>query len=326
MAKIKFSIIGGGWRSEFYIRIAMLLPNTFEIASICIRNENRANEIAKKYNCNVVRSIDDLLTIPCDFIVNCTNKEDISRISVALAKKGFSVLSETPAIEQTDYDKSLKIQVAEQYHLLPMNIALQKIIDMGIIGDVNYVEIASAHDYHAMSLIRKFLKVNYKPINVISTQFNTKVLSTHGRYGETDDKKLTDSCQTIKVFDFGDKKAVYNFNHDMYFSPIRKKHILIRGTRGEIENETVRYFNSDNQYCESKIARRPCGDLDGFFNEDITFENTLLYRSPFKSVRISDEEEAIAMCLVKMNEYIQYSNEFYSFNDAVQDYKYFLCN
>ena len=323
MNKITFSMIGGGWRSEFYIRIAKLLPDFFEIASICIRNENKAKEIKEKYNCNIVKSIDEVLSVPCDFIVNCTNKENINQISITLAKNGFPVLSETPAIEQSDYDSSLKIQVAEQYHLLPMNVALQKIIDMGIIGDVNYVEIASAHDYHAMSLIRKFLKVKFPPTNVVSYQFDTNVLVSHGRYGEIDDKKISDTLQTIKIFDFNNKKAVYNFSHDMYFSPIRKKHVLIRGTRGEIENDIVRYFNTNNQFCESKIARRPCGDLNGLFNEDITFENKLLYRSPFKGIRISDEEEAIAMCLVKMKEYTENNNAFYSFNDAVLDYTFF---
>ena len=323
MNKITFSIIGGGWRSEFYLRVAKLLPDFFEIAAICIRNESKAKDIREKYNCNIVKSIDEILSIPCDFIVNCTNKENINSISIELAKKGFPVLSETPATEQSGFDSSLKIQVAEQYHLLPMNVALQKIIDMGIIGDVNYLEIASAHDYHAMSLIRKFLKVTSEPTNVVSYHFDTKVLSTHGRYGEIDDKKIINTLQTVKIFDFGDKKAVYNFSHDMYFSPIRKKHILIRGTRGEIENEIVRYFNADNNFCESIISRRPCGDLDGFFNEDITFENKLLYRSPFKGIRISDEEEAIAMCLLKMKEYTKNHKSFYSFSDAVLDYTFY---
>lgn len=326
MSKIKFSIIGGGWRSEFYLRIAKLLPDAFEVAAVCIRNEIKAREIREKYNYNIVKSIDEILAIPCDFIVNCTNKEDISSISIELAKKGLPVLSETPATEQPDYNSSLKIQVAEQYHLLPMNVALQKIIDMGIIGDVNYVEIASAHDYHAMSLIRKFLKINTAPNNVLLTQFDTKVLSTNGRNGEIDDKKVINTLQTVKIFDFGDKKAVYNFSHDMYFSPIRKKHLLIRGTHGEIENEIVRYYNDDNQFCESKIARRCCGDLDGLFNEDITFENKLLYRSPFKGTRISDEEEAIAMCLLKMKNYIENGKSFYSFSEAVLDYTFFNSN
>ena len=92
---------------------------------------------------------------------------------------------------------------------------------------------------------------------------------------------------------------------------------------GEIENETVRYFNEDNQFCEAKITRRLCGDLDGLFNEDITFENKLLYRSPFKGTRISDEEEAIATCLMKMKEYTENGNTFYSFNDAVLDYTFY---
>ena len=35
---IKYAIIGAGWRSEFYLKIAALLPNEFSVSGIYIRN------------------------------------------------------------------------------------------------------------------------------------------------------------------------------------------------------------------------------------------------------------------------------------------------
>ena len=35
---IRYAVIGAGWRSEFYLRIAALMPEKFEVSGIYIRN------------------------------------------------------------------------------------------------------------------------------------------------------------------------------------------------------------------------------------------------------------------------------------------------
>ena len=275
----------------------------------------------------VVDTIDKLKEIPCDFIVNCINKDDISKLSLSLAAEGYAVLAETPACTSDEQAKNLiknfnpkyKIQIAEQFHLKPMYQAIKRIIENGIIGNVNYINISVAHEYHAMSLIRFFL--NSDNVKLISqTEFNSPILHTNFRNGEVDNKTYQDSRHTIKIFDFGGKTAVYDFDAEQYFSPIRTDHLLIRGNHGEIENDTVRYFNQDNKFVESKIVQHKSGNLDGLYNGDITFENQVLYTSPFGTARLSDEETAIATVLVKMNEYLKTGKEFYGFEKALNDF------
>lgn len=43
---IKYGIIGAGWRSEFYLRIAELLPSKFSVSGIYIRNSEKQKEFA----------------------------------------------------------------------------------------------------------------------------------------------------------------------------------------------------------------------------------------------------------------------------------------
>jgi len=50
---IKYAIIGAGWRSEFYLKIAALLPNEFSVSGIYIRNSEKQKEFAKKYNVKI---------------------------------------------------------------------------------------------------------------------------------------------------------------------------------------------------------------------------------------------------------------------------------
>lgn len=326
MKKITYSIIGGGWRAEFYLRIAALVPERFSAVCICVRNKERAKEISEKYGVKTINTVNELKKIPCDFIVNCINKNDISKLSLSLASEGFSVLSETPACTDAKQAEALiknfhpnyKIQIAEQFHLKPMYQAIKQIIEKGVIGKVNYIYISASHEYHAMSLIRFF--INSDNANLISqSAFFSPILHTHFRNGEIEDKKYLNSHHSIKVFDFGGKIAVYDFDSEQYFSPIRADRLLIRGDRGEIENDTVRYFNHDNTPVESKIIQHKSGSLDGLYNGSITFEDKILYTSPFGTARLTDEETAIATALVNMDTYLKTGKEFYSFKNAIKD-------
>ena len=35
---ITYTIVGAGWRSEFYLRIAALMPKTFSVSGILVRD------------------------------------------------------------------------------------------------------------------------------------------------------------------------------------------------------------------------------------------------------------------------------------------------
>ncbi len=321
---INFVIIGAGWRAEFYLRIAKALPEIFNVSAICVRNKERAEIISQKYNVKIVDNVEDILNEKFDFIVNCINRENISDFAVELSKKGHYVLCETPIIstpmKDINYDK---IQVAEQFHLKGYFQAIKKILDVGIIGDVIHINMSMAHDYHGMSLIRFLLDDYEKPVKSGEYNMESQLLKTNGRVGEFKEKDFGESLQKIKIYQFGDKTAVYDFTDDQYFSPIRKDRLLIRGTKGEISNQTVRYFNEKNEFVESDIVLHSSGLLDGLYNDKITFENKVLFEYPYKQARLTEEEIAIARCLVKMKSYIESGEELYSYKKAYEDYSFF---
>lgn len=59
MSKIRFGLIGSGWRAEFYIRIAKAIPEKFELTGVVIRNREKGEEFARKFGVNVVQSLDE---------------------------------------------------------------------------------------------------------------------------------------------------------------------------------------------------------------------------------------------------------------------------
>ena len=315
---IKYGIIGAGWRSEFYLRIAVLLPEKFSVSGVYIRNKEKRREFSGKYNFPIFDNLEDLLKTDFDFVVSCVSKDSISEVAQKLADKGVAVLTETPVTSDKLTDR---IQVAEQFHFMPRNMAYKKIIDSGILGEVHQVQLSICHDYHAASLIRFFLDIKDEKPEVTEITLPDILDRYNGRNGFIKPQTVK-SGQKIAVLNFGSKTAIYDFNYEQYFSDIRSSRIVIRGTKGEIVNNTCTYIK-DGLPCSFGIKRNCLGaeeNLDGFSLLNITSGGEILYTNPFKNARFSDEEIAIATCLVKMKNYIKTGKEFYSPHDAATDY------
>lgn len=56
---IKYAIIGAGWRSEFYLKIAALLPNEFSVSGIYIYAIRKSKRNLRK---NITLKYAELLT------------------------------------------------------------------------------------------------------------------------------------------------------------------------------------------------------------------------------------------------------------------------
>ena len=318
---ITFGLIGAGWRSEFYLRIAALMPQIFSVLGIFIRNPEKHKEFSEKYDAPIFDNLNDLLNTDFDFIVSCVSKDSINETAQMLANKDIAVLTETPV---TDGELTGRIQVAEQFHFMPQNQAYKAIINSGILGKVNQVQLSCCHDYHAASLIRFFLDIKEEKPHKTEIKLTDKLSRYNSRAGLINPTAVN-SEQKIVVLDFGQKNAVYDFNYEQYFSDIRASRTVIRGTNGEIVNGTVTYLKDGLPH--SFNLKRDCfgigENLDGFSLRNITGNGDILYANPFAGARLSDEEIAIATCLVKMKEYVNSGEEFYSVKDAYTDYSMF---
>lgn len=319
---IKYGIIGAGWRSEFYLRIASLLPSEFLCCGVYIRNTEKQKEFNDKYNVKICRSLEELLKTDFDFIVSCVNKDNISETIKTLAAKNIPVLSETPV---TDSTLSGRIQVAEQFHFMPRNQAYKKIIKSEILGEVHQVQLSCCHDYHAASLIRIFLETGFEKPEITSISLSDPVTRYNSRTGYLKFPEIIQAEEKIKVFKFKNKTAVYDFSFEQYFSDIRPSKISIKGTNGEIVNNTCTYLK-DGVPQRFEICRNAYGSeesLDGMCLFNITGNGEVLYTNPFPYSRLSDEEIAIATCLLKMKEYLNGGKEFYSVSQAAFDFNLF---
>lgn len=333
MRIIKYGIIGGGWRTEFFLRIAHALPEMFTIGGLLIRDAAKAAKIEKKWGIQTYQDLDSFLeAVVPEFVLVSVSKPAAPKITTQLVERGIPVLSETPPASDLQdlielnklVEKGAKIQVAEQYHLQPLHAARIALAQSGVLGHVSQVQLSICHDYHAVSLMRKLLGLQYENATITASKFVSSIVQGVDFHGQLpSEEHIIDSVQTMAVLDFGDQRGIYDFTSDQYFSWIRSLRLLVRGDRGEIVDERINYLQDFRTPVDLPLLRHNAGEngnLEGYYLKGITAGNEWIYRNPFLPGRLTDDEIAITSCLVKMSEYVNGGPSFYSLAEASQDH------
>ena len=92
MAKLRFIVVGSGWRSLFYWRIAQALPERFELCAMLCRTEEKAEKMHREYGVPVSTSAEQCAALHPDLVVVAVNKASIAAVSTEWLARGFAVL------------------------------------------------------------------------------------------------------------------------------------------------------------------------------------------------------------------------------------------
>ncbi|MCL2558984.1 MAG: hypothetical protein FWE07_00735 [Turicibacter sp.] len=329
---ITFGLYGSGWRSEFFLHVAKLLPKQFCIDGVITTNPEKAAYFNKEFDVTSYGTLDEYLTENTPlFIVESVNKGVSATVTMNIVNKGFPVLMETPAGKDIETMIALskevangaKIQIAEQYPFHPLHAARQNIIADHKLGNIQHTQVSFSHGYHGIALIRKFLGIGFENVEISAVSFPTSVANGVTRDGEPTEDKMNKKIQTIATLKFENgQTALYNFEMDQHRSWVRTPIIQIKGDRGEIFGETVKYLLDYKTPIESEIRRVTLGEnqnVEGFGLKGLVAANTWYYKNPYPNSRLTDDEIAVAMCLEKMAHYVATGESFYSFAEGAQD-------
>lgn len=333
MQKIRYAIIGNGYRAMAFLRVGLALPEQFEVTSVLFRNPEKALEFSKIYSIPPAFTIEDCLSTKPDFVVIAIGRGANPEMMNRLMPYGIPILVETPPAMNYDDLLSLwdnfvrlnaKIQVAEQYFLHPLYQAKLKVLSEGILGEVNNLSISWAHDYHGVSLIRKLLNVGFETAQIYGKNYQFSVAVTDSRAGIRTDGDIVPANRTRYTLEFeSGKVAFYDFASDIqYRSKIRTRHLNIQGIRGEMDDLTIRCLTLDNQPLLQTF--QIIEDINTLSTYSVNLGNECLYINPFVPARFTDDEIAIASCLIGMKDYLSTGNSFYSFAEGCQDTYFFL--
>jgi predicted dehydrogenase len=311
------AIIGAGWRAKFYLRIAKLMPESFEIVGVVARTEDVRRRIGLEFGVRTFSTVSELLTQKKpDYAISCVSWDANPGIVEELVSADVHVLSETPpaptlpALQKLwgKVGSSGMVQVAEQYPYLPGHAARLAIVETGAIGDASSVEVSSTHGYHAVSLMRSFLKSGFGQTTITTRQFEAPLVDPLSRAGWNDDMRPRIAKTTISLIDFGSgKSGVYNFVDNQWHNQLRHRRIVIRGSMGEIVDDSVIRLIAGPAITTSRIERYQLGydlNLDGFDTQHLSFDGKVVFQNRFTGLRFMDEEIAIAQLMLQMAEWV----------------------
>ena len=179
--------------------------------------------------------------------------------------------------------------------------------------------------------MRAFLQVAPDTkVSVAARQWELPIARTMTRYEKFTDGQMGTAAHTAAIFSFSDHKAcIYDFTSEQYRSPIRSCGLRLRGSRGEITDQTVRWLDENNTAQEASIlvesrevrTEDPNPNFSSFREiTGISFCGKTLYTPPLSLAGLSQDDTAIAQMLRKMGAYARGEGAApYPLAEALQD-------
>ena len=96
----------------------------------------------------------------------------------------------------------------------------------------------------------------------------------------------------------------------------------MKGVRGEINNSDIKYLKDYRTPVELELKRINAGEegnMEGYHLKGVQAGGEWMYTNPFIPASLSDDEIAVASCLLKMDGYVRGEPGFYGLAEASQD-------
>ncbi len=328
MEKIRYAVVGTGWRALFFIRAAKNLPELFEVTGVLTRTKERAEQFEKEHGVKTFTDMDEMLKTKPEFVVSCVTRSAITGVTLELMERGVNVLSETPLandeqsllkVYETWKRKGVTLQLAEQYFLYPSHEARAALVRKGLLGEVSSCALSLIHEYHALSMMRVYLNADDAGAVIHAVGDTRDIVSTGDRSGVLTDGKVGFEHRVFARIAYANGKlGLYDFSGTQYHSEIRSNHLRILGDRGEIFDDEVRWVPEDNRPMRARLEYRK--DVATGTVRAIDFNGERVYENTFRCDVAMSEDDIAVSCVIKgMGEAVREGKLFYPMKDCFRD-------
>src|SRR3569833_1389494 len=98
MTPYRLAIVGAGWRTEFFLRIAAAIPGRFDVTGLVVRNEEKARVLEETWSLPTFRSPGELLASARapELWVSSVSYASNGAVNRQLLTTGLPIFTETP--------------------------------------------------------------------------------------------------------------------------------------------------------------------------------------------------------------------------------------
>ena len=328
---ISYLIVGSGYRSEYFARVAMKHRDLFRAMFLC-RSEEKAKAVSERTGVAATTRLDEALSFRPDFIVVAVSRDAMAQVAVEWIERGYPVVTETPvgaSFEQLETlwaltrDKGAKIVCCEQYHRYPILAAGLRAVQDGLIGQPVSAYLSLAHDYHGFSLIRRMLGVQGEAFTLRGQRQVTPVAATDSRYGAIlDGSEAKEERDIVHIAFESGKTAIYDFAGTQYRTFIRARHLTVRGGKGEWSDRIVSYVDGDHMPRRLFLMPEIAPAYRGLDNQTLRDGRKSWTGELFLDTE--QDEFAVASILMDMEAYLRGGPSPYPLGEALDDALFWL--
>ena len=330
MSILSYLIVGSGYRSQFFGRIARNHPDLFRAMYLC-RSEEKAKLVTAATGIPATTQEAQCLHFRPDFVVVAVDRGHNASVGALWASRGYPVMIETPAgtseeeflMLQNLAASGARITVCEQYHRTPCLIRGFEAVSDGRIGTPYSAYLSLAHDYHGASLLRRLLMTHGESYVMQGTKLRTPVVPSDSRYGAIyNEPPVEEERDVVSITYASGKLAVYDFSSIQYRTFLRTRHLTVRGERGEwsdnllclLDKDGVPYREFLMPYVPEKyraLDTQELRDLRKIWHPELHLDQV-------------QDEFAIGSLLLDMREYIDGGASPYPLEEAIDDARFWL--
>ncbi|MFP5415514.1 MAG: gfo/Idh/MocA family oxidoreductase [Actinomycetes bacterium] len=324
-ASVPFVLVGWGYRSHAWLAAARGIDGV-PCAGVVVRTRRETPVPAFE---SLAEALD---ATGARFVVSSVSWDSAPVIVASAVTRGVPILTETPPAPDAEGLRRLwgevgasgLVQAAEQYTRYPSHAARLALVRSGVLGTPTQTQVSSTQLYHAVALMRAYLGAPCGPATVRATTVTAPLLQPLARMGWTGATDPVSATTTHAVVDFGTgRSGVYDFTDLQTRNLLRVRRLVVRGTHGELDGDSLVRWGGPETILTSRLERRQSGhdlDMSGFDSETISHGDTVLWRNPWPGRHWSDDEHATAAMLRDMAAWVDGRGpEPYPLRDSLED-------
>ena len=229
---LRVALIGTAKRSNYlYGPLIKALSNQVELVSVWGRSLGSTQHLSKSLGVPGYTDLGKLMqeTSPEVGIVS-VNYNANGEVGLMAVQAGLHVLLETPiahklseadAIIAAADERSLKIEIAEQFHRRPLEQIKLKLIDTGLFGRIHTAfNDFAGHGYHGVSVLRSYLGFEAVPVRVTGAVKDYHLAPHWSRLAGTRDARTETQEHGIIQFE-GGQIGIFHWTSVGYDSALR---------------------------------------------------------------------------------------------------------